>query len=107
MGCDDDTVAPRSGLRVSGIVYAYICSEPNPVNQSIDPRYSIETGRPAEVTFTRIDSVHDQDDLLTDANSAFSVYLEPGLWRATVETDHSYPDVFDSLQLSEDTVLWL
>ncbi len=109
LGCaeDDTIVQPDGRVRVIGNVFAYICDESYPANDDLDHRYMVETGRTAYVTFTRIDGEQAWDDTYTHYPSQFQLYIAPGLWRATVFTDHTVPDVFDSLEIIGDTVLAL
>lgn len=108
-GCADDEmiVQPAGTVRVIGNVFAYICDESYPANDDLDHRHMVETGRTAYVTFTRIDGEQAWDDTYTYPPSQFQLYVAPGLWRATVFTDHTVPDVFDSLEITGDTVLTL
>lgn len=103
-GCGDDTgTDPDRTIRISGQIIAYICAPDDPRNDTIDPRYAVETGRPATLEFASPDyQTFAPITIDTDDSSEFSIDLMPGYWTIIVVTDHSNPDAFDSIYIDRD-----
>ena len=103
-GCNDDNATdPDGSIRISGEVRAYICAPDDPRNDTIHPRYAVETGRLATLEFASPDyQTFAPIQRVTNDSSEFSVELMPGYWSITVTTDHTNPDAFDSVYIDQD-----
>ncbi len=111
--CSDDRSSNSLDQKVpvSGTVSIYSCTflsrvEPPPDDDDIysdTSLYSVETGRVADIVFVGVDGCSTMAQ--TDDSSAFAVSVVPGLYTIRVETDHTRPDLFDSVMIAADTNL--
>ncbi len=110
--CSDDKSSNSldQTVPVSGTVSIYSCAlsriEPPPDDDDIYSDtllYSVETGRAADIVFVGGDGCSTM--VQTDDSSAFAVSVAPGLYTIRVETDHTRPDLFDSVMITADTSL--
>ena len=110
--CSDDkgSNSLEKTVPVSGTVSAYSCAlnrvDHPPEDDDIYSDtllYSVETGRPADIVFVGVNGYSTLAQ--TDDSSAFAISVAPGLYTIRVETDHTRPDLFDSVMITADTSL--
>ena len=105
-GCDDSPTVSADRSKVSGTVCAYICSQDDVANDTINPLYTVQTGRSAVVEFNRIRDGRQYSNLvLTDERSAWSVILGEGPWEVVVSSPHTLRTVVDTLTVTGDTTV--
>jgi len=105
-GCTDEKTIIQSprGVRISGVIKAWYCDVCDPVNNiSTEPRYTVNTGIPAEVKFVRLNGLSFEG--YTDDSSEYSWVLDEGAYMAVVVTPHAHPDTFFNIYLRADTTI--
>jgi len=103
-GCDGGGTNPDDPVAVTGVIGGYICAPDDLANDTLNPLYTEQTGRAAVLTFGYItDPAANVIVCTTDAQSSFRLAVQRGLWHVTVETDHTFPDNFDSVVIDDDT----
>ena len=108
IGCSDEPagVVVPDGVRITGNVEAYICSPTDLINQGIDPNYAVQTGRQATITVIPYDTLRLRETFRTLNEAWFARELAPGWYRMWIETDHTIPDVIDSVPIFADTAIF-
>lgn len=105
IGCSDEPagVVVPDGVRITGNVEAYICAPTDVINQGSHPNYAVQTGRQATITAIPYDTLRLRETFRTLNEAWFARELAPGWYRLWIETDHTIPDVIDSVPVFTDT----
>jgi len=102
--CSESPTDPGTAATLSGNVIAYVCTPGDPANDTLNPYYSQQTGRPAYVEMTRLDGGASRTiATLTDMRSHFRLHAFEGQWEVAISTAHSYRRVVDTVDLTADT----
>ncbi len=102
-GCTEKKyILSDNKIELTGEVLAYYCYGEYRV-PSYDKRYSVNTGRPAVVSF--VSESGGIQSTTTDDSSSFRMFVDSGMYDVIVETGHTFPDTFPDVLITKDTIL--